>query len=567
MTTKQAASPICPSQRTLCQVVSFVWVLACTATSAAAGSPPLGADMAQVQALAAAACQAEMNGSPDCVDLYYRCAVATYAYLAENPADEATAVPWYNFSLGRCLRAATKHQRIDARSHLIIQTPAGATTVPIKHIGFVWTTAEFSYLIDPADIPRSDDFRRVHARCGVGAPEVVVRNPQCNEMDRYYLPKWQSFAATAILRPDLQAWKQGQRPQDTLELIDPVRMKTVQLAGQTRVLAGDFDAPLSQMRRFGDELGYRKGNFLLPAKFAGLSGIYLLEPYQPGKIPLVLVHGTQSGPLTWSDLINDLRAQPWFVQNYQVWLFTYPSGEPYLHTAHDLRTALQEARWRFDPQSADAALDEMVLAGHSQGGMLIKPLVTWSGDKVANAVFRVPFDQLELKPDVREQLTDYLFFEPQSHVKRVIYICTPFTGVTIPASQAARLGRLVIREPEEGREAWHDLRRDNPLAVRFAFRHLPTSAMLFVRRQPLHQTLTELRVNPSVVSHCIVGRGNVLPAVSPNDRVVPKRSARTDEAVSTFYVDQNHNVVHHAPETTAEIQRILCEQLGSLGRQ
>src|SRR5262249_32742074 len=100
----------------------------------------------------------------------------------------------------------------------------------------------------------------------------------------------------------------------------------------------------------------------------------------------------------------------------------------------------------------------------------------------------------------------------------------------------------------------------------FAFRHLPTSATLFVRRQPLHQALKELHVNPWVVSHCIVGRGEKLPRVSPSDRVVPKRSAQTQEAVSTFYVDHDHTAVHHAPETTAEIQRILCEQLDSLGR-
>jgi hypothetical protein len=129
------------------------------------------------------------------------------------------------------------------------------------------------------------------------------------------------------------------------------------------------------------------------------------------------------------------------------------------------------------------------------------------------------------------------------------------------------MGRLVIQEPEEGREDWRELRRDNPLSVRFAFKKLPTSATLFVRRQPLHQTLAELRVNPCVVSHCIVGRGHVLPAVSPNDRMVPKRSARTDEAVSTFYVDQNHSGVLHVPETSAEVLRILCEQLRSLGRQ
>jgi hypothetical protein len=351
-----------------------------------------------------------------------------------------------------------------------------------------------------------------------------------------------------------------------LEFVDPVRVDKVAFAGRQHRLAADFDAPVSQMRLLGDEMGYRQGNFLMPARFAGLSGIYLLEPYQPGKIPLVLVHGTMSGMTTWCDLFNDLRMCPWFVQNYQVWLFTYPSGVTYLQSAHLLRTSLQTARGTFDPHGADAALGRMVLAGHSQGGMLVKPMVTWSDDKVAEAVFRVPFDQLNLTAEERERLVNYLYFEPQDCVTRAVYVCTPFRGVTVPLSVVSRLGQLVIQEPEEGKEMWRHVRQENPLAVRFAFRRLPTSARLFVRRQPLHQTLRELRVNPRVVSHCIIGRGETLPALSPSDRVVPVRSAQTPEAASTLYVNYRHSDVHHAPETTAEFRRILWEHLTRLGR-
>jgi hypothetical protein len=177
----------------------------------------------------------------------------------------------------------------------------------------------------------------------------------------------------------------------------------------------------------------------------------------------------------------------------------------------------------------------------------------------------VPFDQLHLTPEERERLSNFLFFEPQDCVKRAVYICTPFSGVTVPLSIVSRFGRLVIREPDV-RERWRQVRQDNPLAVRCAFRHLPTSTDMYVRHQPLHDTFRELRVNPCVVSHCIVGKGDKLPAISTSDCVVPVRSAQTQEAVSTLYVNQNHNKVHHAPETTAEFQRILCDHLTCLGR-
>jgi hypothetical protein len=257
---------------------------------------------------------------------------------------------------------------------------------------------------------------------------------------------------------------------------------------------------------------------------------------------------------------------PGFLQRYQVWLFTYPSGEPYLQSAQLLRTSLREAQVAADPQGMDCALCQMVLAGHSQGGVLVKTMVTWSDDKVEKAILRVPFNQLNLPADERERFSSYLFFEPQPCVKRVIYICTNFTGVTVPESILARLSGLVVQQSEE-EETWRQARKANPFAVRHAFRRLPTSVDMFLRHQPLHYTLRELRVNPCVVSHCIIGTGSVLPALSPSDRIVPVRSARTSEAESTFYVNLSHNKVPHAPETSAEIQRILCEHLsGSMGR-
>src|SRR5262249_52478651 len=124
MSTEKSVRSVISSRRgqllffAICCLPTFV------ATAAAAEPLRLGAEMSQGRALWEQACQAEAKCSAECIDLYYRCAVVAYACLAANPQDEATALPLYNASLSRCLRAATQHQRIDARSHLTIQAPA-----------------------------------------------------------------------------------------------------------------------------------------------------------------------------------------------------------------------------------------------------------------------------------------------------------------------------------------------------------------------------------------------------------------------------------------------------------
>jgi len=129
---------------------------------------------------------------------------------------------------------------------------------PIKHTGFVWKPGEFSYLIDPSDIKRSDDFLRVHARDGVGAIEVVVRDPQCNEMDRFMLPKWHSFAATALLRPDLDAWKQGNFPK--IRWNSSIRCGLKKLTSPAVSIAWpQIRCAIVAMRLLGDETDIARG--------------------------------------------------------------------------------------------------------------------------------------------------------------------------------------------------------------------------------------------------------------------------------------------------------------------
>src|SRR5207245_3461486 len=112
--------------------------------------------------------------------------------------------------------------------------------------------------------------------------------------------------------------------------------------------------------------------FLRADKILDRTGVYLLEPYQPGKIPVLMVHGLLSSPLTWAPLFNDLRADPVLRERYQFWFYFYPTGNPYLATAADLRRSLEQLRNDVDPRHADPALEQMVFVGHSMGGLVSK---------------------------------------------------------------------------------------------------------------------------------------------------------------------------------------------------
>ena len=131
-------------------------------------------------------------------------------------------------------------------------------------------------------------------------------------------------------------------------------------------------------------------------------GLMMLHPYRPGRVPIVLVHGTASSPARWTELINELENDPTLGDRIQIWLFLYATGNPVAYSAGLLRAALEQARADLDPGGRDAALDRMVVIGHSQGGLLTKLMAVESGDAFWTRVSDEPLESLDLEPKTRK---------------------------------------------------------------------------------------------------------------------------------------------------------------------
>src|SRR6202041_3994901 len=160
--------------------------------------------------------------------------------------------------------------------------------------------------------------------------------------------------------------------------------------------------------------GFRRGDFLLPGVGQGpaLNGPFMLHPYHPNMIPVVFVHGTASSPARWAEMTNELLGDPAIASRYQIWFFSYNSGNPIALSAMRLREALTTARKDVDPAGKDLALDQMVVVGHSQGGLLTKMTVVDSGTRFWDRLTKIPFEKAELDPETRDLLQRAIFVKP-----------------------------------------------------------------------------------------------------------------------------------------------------------
>jgi pimeloyl-ACP methyl ester carboxylesterase len=303
------------------------------------------------------------------------------------------------------------------------------------------------------------------------------------------------------------------------------------------------------------------GGFLRAGQSVFGDGLIMMHPYRPGRIPVVLVHGTASSPARWADIVNEVQNDPALRGKVQLWLFMYNTSNPILLSASRLRAALQTVVTDLDPDGRDPALRRMVVMGHSQGGLLTRLMVTDSGDRFWANVSDVPFDSVQMSAEARELFRRAIFFEPLPCVTRVVFLATPHRGSFRVTSIVMGAVRQLVTLPLTLVRDFRDIVQRNPeLARRLAGRALPTAVDNMLPGNPFVKTLSASPLAPGVPAHSIVAVQGDGPPLNLNDGVVAYRSAHLDGVESEKIVNSSHSLQSN-PATILEVRRILREHI------
>ena len=145
---------------------------------------------------------------------------------------------------------------------------------------------------------------------GIGTPVIAVvsANPETKLTSAVPL--------TVVLRVqgtvrDLAA---GQC-RSTLEVFSPQTMKAAHVGPAEVPLEVDYSAPLAYNLNQPELWRMGRWNFMgIHINKTGV--IYQGQPYLPGKIPVLFVHGTASSYVTWAETWNTLQDDDYFRQHY-----------------------------------------------------------------------------------------------------------------------------------------------------------------------------------------------------------------------------------------------------------
>jgi pimeloyl-ACP methyl ester carboxylesterase len=541
--------------------------------------------------------KAEKKSADQAVPYFYLCAGYAYHYLFDIPtgtraraAVEAEAFDprfrlacdLYNAGLARCLAAAQRAGQLDPGRQLHLHTGDGQDcSLTVVHTGFAWQPEEFGPFLFCADYEVAG-LPNHHRTYGLGVPLIGTRAPSAPRPAHAYYPPSVSFPVTAFFRFEGSLADLGERRAGRLELYNPLAVQAVQIAGRRVPLESDLTTPLAYFLSHTklDETAYL--GFIYPDSLGDKVGIHTLEPYQPGKVPVLFVHGLLSSPLTWAPVYNDLLADPVLRRRYQFWVYFYPTGNPYLATAADLRAALDRLRADLDPEQRDPALDEMVLVGHSMGGLISRLMTVDGGDDFWHLVSDAPLSGLKLESQTRDELSSTFYFHRQHGVRRVVFLGTPHHGSKLSPSLIGRLGARLAGLPKTVMDTAQDVIAENPdLGGIWRKKTLPNSVDLLAPGSPALEVLAQRPRPQDIHYHSVIGLlpPDALPLelrlggsyTRMGDGVVPYASAHLDDVESELVVPADHYHVHHHPLAVLEVRRILLKHVrevdGRLGKK
>ena len=333
--------------------------------------------------------------------------------------------------------------------------------------------------------------------------------------------------------------------------------------GRRQPLAADWSAPNAFYWQMCNLDSQKILNILLPERYTEETALYFLQPYDPAKIPLVLIHGLVSSPDAFKTTINDLAPEPWFRQHYQIWLYNYPTSGPWLYSSMRFRQQMRQACAYARTKGGDQNLKRMVVVGHSMGGLIARSSVTKPASAFYDAYFHAPIDQLKISEKSRNVIRESALYQPLAEPQRVVFMAVPHRGSPAATMTISVLLSKLISLPERISVEFLDAAVQTVGKVLGGDTQptpLPTSINTLAPTDKSILALGKLPLPSAIAFHSIIGDRGKGDTPNSSDGVVPYWSSHIIPVKSEKIVPSNHSVPR-CPEASDELKRILQQHL------
>lgn len=430
-----------------------------------------------------------------------------------------------------------------------------------RHIDYVQSSYNLNF----------SGFYKINRQDGLGAEFIVITQADATHKNEFILDPIKHYqhqanpnihrarylSVTAIAQPldpnssveDIISGKAELK----IDLYNPYQYKTVAIDQQNYALTANYSVPFAFWLAEND-LGMAAYWTLLDrTEHLRMPHVYMLEPYQPNKKIVVLIHGLASSPETWIRLTNNILGDKTLRENYQIWQVFYSTNMPIIESRFQIHALLQQAFAQVEPHSISA--QDAVLIGHSMGGIISRLLVSQQ-DISPEAIPRLSYEQytrLQQNPVIKERFQ----FNADLPFTRAIFVAAPHRGSDLTNRWYVELAKKLVKLPKTFFEQV-DIQLNGSNSTQGMVQSGPDD----LSPQSRFMQLTKhVMPKTNIPYHSIIGNNTKSKDINKmTDGIVPYLSSHLENAVSEKVIKGGHSI-HEEPETLLELRRILHQHL------
>ena len=414
-------------------------------------------------------------------------------------------------------------------------------------------------------------FNKINRQDGLGAEFVVLTKTPPIEKNEFILDPAEHFkdqpnpnihaanylSVTAIVQPvdknssaeDIINGKADLK----VNLYNPYQYKSVDINQQNYLLTANYSVPFAFWLAEND-LGMAAYWTLLDrTEHLRKPHLYMLEPYQPHKKVVVLIHGLASSPETWVHLTNNILGDKLLRDNYQIWQVFYSTNMPIIESRFQIHALLKQAFAELQPDSVSTT--DAVVIGHSMGGIISRLLVS-DADISKQAIPLLNYEQyirLQQNPVIGERFK----FNADLPFTRAIFVAAPHRGSDLTDRWYIEAAKKLVKLPNTFFEQV-DIQLNGTNRTKGMVQSGPDDLSPNSRFMKL---TTQVMPKAEIPYHSIIGNKTRSQDIQQmTDGIVPYTSSHLENAVSERVIKGGHSV-HAEPETVLELRRILHEHL------
>ncbi|MGP4732785.1 MULTISPECIES: esterase/lipase family protein [unclassified Psychrobacter] len=242
-----------------------------------------------------------------------------------------------------------------------------------------------------------------------------------------------------------------------IHLYNPYQTESVNILNDDYPLAANFSAGyglwLSENQL--DGVGYL--NLITRQPDAQLPKLFMLEPYDPDKRVLIMLHGLASSPATWVNLTNDILNDDKLRDNYQVWQIFYPTNLPILENRYQIQQLINSTYQQTDPNGQNRASQNSVIISHSMGAIIARMMLSDENlvddlDKLNDKDILSSNEKQQIRNALKtsfgeDELKERFELQALPQVDTAVFLSAPFRGTDYADRWFTRALRRIVYLP------------------------------------------------------------------------------------------------------------------------